>query len=170
MFYKTNATVINLSGWNAGRINNFSNMFAGNSKLESVNMAGWITNGAADYKGMFNDCPNLVTITADNGFRVNNTGYIMFRGDTKLLGANGTSFSTDKSEYARVDREGLPGYFSSSTADGVVSAKLYNSGTVSGSYTDLTADGSVPSDWNYYSGPRLLEVNLYSMKKMKLKL
>ncbi len=164
MFYKTNATVINLSGWNVTKVSNFTNMFNGNSRLESINLAGWHTNPNSDYTGMFNECGNLVSITADNAFKVSNTNVTMFKNDKKLIGANGTTYSTDKSSHARVDKDGAPGYFSLSTSDGIVSAKLYNGGSASGAYTELTSAGSVPPDWNYYSGARLLEVKLFSMK------
>ncbi len=165
MFYKSSASVIDLSGWKVNNISHFNDMFASNNKLQSVSLNGWTTKPSADYTGMFNDCTSLVSITASSGFNVSNNNIVMFKNDTKLIGASGTTFSTDKSSYAKIDGgTSSPGYFSTSTADGVVAAKLYNSGSVSGSYTDLTKDGSVPPDWNYYSGARLLEVSLYSMK------
>ena len=160
-----NTSLINLSGWNVSNISNYTDMFAENSKLESISLAGWNTKSSANYNGMFNNCPNLISISTDNGFKVNDTNITMFKNDKKLLGANGTTFSTDKSQYARIDKNDSPGYLSLSTTDGIISAKLYDTGSVSGSYTDLTAAGSVPPDWNFYSGARLLEVKLFSMKK-----
>lgn len=164
MFSNTGSSYISLAGWNVSKVTKYNNMFANNSKLTTVSLAGWNTNPNADFTGMFNNCPNLLTITTDSGFKVGNTNVSMFTGDTKLSGGSGTTYSNDKSLYARLDASGTPGYLSSSTTDGVVSAKLYNSGTVSGSYTDLTANGSVPPDWDYYNGPRLLEIDLFSMK------
>ncbi len=165
MFYKTNASMINLAGWDVANISNYNDMFAGSTKLESINLAGWNTNPNAQFNGMFNDCSNLISITADSGFRVNNNSITMFANDRKIVGSRGTTYSTDKSLYARIDLDGSPGYLSNSTTDGIVSAKLYETGTVSGSFTELTNEGSTPPDWDFYSGPRLLEVKLFSMTK-----
>lgn len=165
MFYKTNATTINLAGWNVNNITNYNDMFANNSRLESINLVGWNTKASANYAGMFNDCNNLISISTGDGFKVSNTNVSMFKNDTKLIGVHGTTFINDKSLYARVDKEGTPGYFSGNSNAAIVAAKLYNSGSVSGSYTDLTSAGSVPSDWDYYVGARLLEVKLFSMEK-----
>ena len=164
MFYKTNASVINLSGWNVSKITNYTDMFANSSKLENINLSGWNTKPDATYTGMFNNCGNLISISADSGFQVNNNNIVMFKDDTKLTGPY-NAYSTDKSLYARVDTQDTPGYFTSQVSEGVMSARLYDTGTVSGSYTDLTKEGSIPSDWNYYSGARLLEVKLYSMRQ-----
>ena len=165
MFYKSGASLINLADWNTSTITNYSNMFANSSKLESINLAGWNTNGNANYTGMFDNCSNLISISADNGFNVTNKNITMFANDTKLIGSRGTTFSTDKSLYARIDTDTTPGYLSTSTSDGIMSAKLYNSGIVSGSYTELTKTGSIPPDWDFYDGARLLEIKLFSMKK-----
>lgn len=165
MFYKTNSTLINLSGWNVSNITKYNDMFANSSRLESISLTGWSTNSNASYSGMFNDCNNLISISADRGFKVNDPNVTMFKNDTKIIGANGTTFKTDKSLYAKVDTIGTQGYLSMSNTDGIVSAKLYDSGSVSGSYTELTNDGSTPPDWNFYDGARLLEVKVFSMKK-----
>ena len=165
MFYKTNATTINLAGWNVSNITNYNNMFADNSRLESVNLVGWNTKASANYTGMFDNCNNLISISAGDGFKVSNTDVSMFKNDTKLIGVHGTTFINDKSLYARVDKEGTPGYFSGNNNNAIVAAKLYNSGSVTGAYTDLTSSGSVPPDWDYYAGARLLEVKLFSMNK-----
>ncbi len=165
MFYKSGATLINLSGWNLQSLVHYTDMFAGSNKLESINLNGWNTNPNANYGGMFNDCTNLVSVSTGSGFKVNKTDTVMFKNDSRITGGHDTTFINDKSLYARVDGgESSPGYFSSNNSDGVVSAKLYDSGTVSGSYTDLTNTGAVPSDWDYYVGARLLEVKVYSMK------
>ncbi len=165
MFYKSGATLINLSGWNLQSLVHYTDMFAGSNKLESINLNGWNTNPNANFKGMFDDCTNLVSISTGSGFKVNKTDTVMFKNDTRITGGHDTTFINDKSLYARVDGgESSPGYFSSNNSDGVVSAKLYDSGTVSGLYTDLTNTGAVPSDWDYYVGARLLEVKVYSMK------
>ena len=169
MFYKSNASFINLSSWTVGNITNYTDMFAGNTRIENISLVGWNTNSSANYTGMFNDCTNLISISADTGFTVGNTNVVMFRNTTKIIGSRGTTYVNDKSLYARVDTDSTPGYLSISTSDGIVSAKLYDTGTVSGSYTELTNSGAVPPDWNYYSGARLLEVKLFSMKKNSTK-
>ena len=164
MFYKTKASMINLSGWNVRNVANYNQMFSFNNKLESINLVGWTTNPNADFTEMFNECPNLISITAGTGFTVSDPNITMFRNDLKIVGVKGTTFITDRSLYARVDREGTPGYLSMVESDGIVSAKLYDSGTVSSQFTELTDIGSVPPDWDYYSGARLLEIKLFSMK------
>ena len=169
MFYGANVSLINLSGWDVRKINNYENMFAENSKIENISLAGWNTNGNATYTGMFNNCPNLISISADNGFKVNVIDEVMFKNDTKIVGSRGTTFINDKSLYARIDSSDKSGYMSLSTSNGVVSAKLYDTGTVSGSFTELTSKGSTPPDWNFYNGARLLEIKLFSMNKNSTK-
>ena len=64
---------------------------------------------------MFRDCQNLKTIYAGDGW---STGAVtdsaeMFYGSTNLKGGAGTTFDSsfvDKT-YARIDRPGVPGYF-----------------------------------------------------------
>lgn len=168
MFYGTKANEIILSGWNTSNVTSFKNMFS-NCNAREILLGGWNTSISANYINMFSNCSNLNIIGVTNSFNVPSDDIVMFKNDNKLMGGKGTLYSTDKSKYARLDSDDEPGYFASVTSDGIMTAKLYDSGSVSGSGTYLTAEGSIPNDWNFYSGARLLEVKLYAMEKGKTK-
>ncbi len=62
-------------------------------------------------------------------------------------------------QYARVDKQGTPGYFSEYVIGSRdISGVLYDSGSVSDSYVTLTENGTDATPWNYKNGARLLEI------------
>lgn len=105
--------------------NSLSWMFKGCTSLETVNISGFNTYKVKDMSEMFNGCSNLVTIYGPDVFDISglmndsfaSTKYgaqqDMFKGCTKLVGGNKTSFNSAyvDATYARVDKAGRPGYF-----------------------------------------------------------
>ena len=103
------------------KVTNFSNMFAGCSKLSSVDLGTLDMSRGTNFNGMFSGCSSLTTIkVGQETWNVNGaTGDGMFTGCTKLVGGNGTPYSADHTgiDYARVDGGAAnPGYFTASNA------------------------------------------------------
>ena len=170
LFANCGATTIDLSAWDVTGVTNFSYMFAGSQKLNTILLKNWETQGDANYTGMFDNCYRLVTIKASNKFVVNNPSTPMFTQCVALVGSMGTSFIDASALYARVDKDDAPGYFSEDNTTGTFVAKLYDSGTPSLAYTDLTKNGKAATPWNYYSDARMLEINAFSMPRGEKKI
>ena len=121
-----NLSSLDLTEWNVSNVKNFyenlngdRGMFKNCLKLETLDLSSWHTSNATDMREMFCQCSNLTTIYASDNFDTslvtNSTN--MFRSSTKLIGGNGTTYSSshiDK-EYARLDNNENPGYFSLKT-------------------------------------------------------
>ena len=163
MFKANKASSINLSGWNVSNLNDYTDMFNG-SEAKSITLGDWKTNANATYRNMFSNAKNLVTIVTKDNFKVNNRNTIMFDNTKNILGANGTTYKGNTAFYARLDKSGSAGYFTDIIPNGILVAKLYDSGSNSSSSIDLTDAGISPSPWNLYTGPRLLEIKVFSMQ------
>ena len=91
-------------------------MFNGCSKLTSLDLSGFNTAKVTTMLNMFYGCTNLTTIYAGDGWTTNAVTYSteMFKNCTKLVGGQGTTYSsshTDKA-YAHIDGGySNPGYF-----------------------------------------------------------
>ena len=112
---------LDLSNWDTGYINNFNASFHQNSLIETIDLSGWNISSATDIGRMFSQNPLLTTIYTSIDFiaddSVNNSD--MFNYDTSLTGANGTRFAVagvKDGSYAKIDREGTPGYFTRKTS------------------------------------------------------
>ena len=89
-------------------------MFSGCSKLELVQLRGLCTDTVTDMQYMFMGCENLQQIYASDDFvTANANGNYMFGDCERLVGGNGTEYSSTyrNAERARIDRPGRPGYF-----------------------------------------------------------
>ena len=164
MFYGAQSQTIDLSGWSVEKVRNFDKMFNSAKKVGSINITGWEPSQEATFYNMFENCPSLTTISASNGFSLNNKTISMFNGSKNIQGSEGTKYKDDTSKYAHVDKASNPGYFSSGQPKANFSAKLYNTGSVSEDYTELTTSGATADPWNYKNGSRLLEISLYNME------
>ena len=111
--------------WDTSKTTTFYALFANCSGLTTLDLAGLSTASAKNVGSMFQGCTALTTIAATDSFAVpaaadsNN----MFKNCTALVGGNGTPFDGDKTsgEYARIDKEGQPGYFTSPVAKVILS-------------------------------------------------
>jgi len=109
-------TSLDVSGFKTDNVTAMNHMFSGCSSLTSLDVSGFKTDNVTDMARMFDGCSALTTIYANeenwNTDKVTLSSN-MFYGCTKLTGGNGTKYDashTDK-EYARIDKPGMPGYF-----------------------------------------------------------
>ena len=110
-------TSLNLSNFNTAKVTNMTSMFQGCSSLETLDLNGFKTDALEAMNYMFSDCPQLKTIYCDNDWDTSkvpeNVKDKVFYNSPNLVGGNGTVYAESHVgyEYARVDREGTPGYF-----------------------------------------------------------
>lgn len=169
MFENTQLTELDLSNWNVSDVSSFDSMFKNSAKLSSVLMKAWETSPSANYNSMFEGCSELRTISTSSTFVVGVSNVSMFHGCTNIVGGAGTTYKNSLSIYARVDTPETPGYFTADNNVGTFAARLYETGSASSGYTELTTGGAAATPWNYKQGARLLEINLYAMPKRQEK-
>ena len=107
-------TTLDLSYINTSGVTSMEQMFQSCTNLTAVDLTGWDTSNVTNIFQMFYSCPKLKTIYASDTFVVNASSTSnMFKGDTNLVGGNGTTYDSANvgKTYARIDREGTPGYF-----------------------------------------------------------
>ena len=114
-------TSLDVSGFDTSQVTNMSNMFNSCSGLTELDLSKFDTSQVTNMSNMFSSCSGLITIYVSEYDEVAGTGWTtsavtsssnMFYNCTKLVGQNGTIFNgnyTDKT-YARIDKEGEPGY------------------------------------------------------------
>ena len=112
-----NLTDLNLSNFNVKNVSGIGGMFYNCSSLTSLDLSSFDTSNVTDMRNMFDSCDNLVTIYVSDKFTTDKVGESksdeMFYNCLALVGGNGTKYNssyTDKT-YARIDRDGTPGYF-----------------------------------------------------------
>lgn len=93
-------------------------MFYGCSSLKELNLTGNDTGTVTNMWWMFAGCSSLETIYVSGGFTtglLSQTDNQMFRDCTSLVGGNGTGYSVlrTSADYACIDNDDHPGYFSS---------------------------------------------------------
>ena len=107
--------IISLNNVDTSRVTSMYNLFDG-SKIKHLDLTSFDTKKVTDMSNMFSYLNDLESITVSDDFVVEqvNSSSNMFYGDTKLIGGNGTEYSSshiDK-EYAHYDHgESDPGYF-----------------------------------------------------------
>ena len=109
-------TILDLSSFNTANVTNMGEMFSSCSALTYVDLSGFATENVTSSYEMFRDCTNLTTIFCYNDWNLpdNHDNAMLFYNCGKLVGGNGTAFTTDDRVFARVDREDAPGYFTKS--------------------------------------------------------
>ena len=117
-------TSLDLSGFNTQNVTGMVYMFCSCSSLTSLDLSGFNTQNVTGMSYMFYICPSLTTIYADEkSWSTKNVqaGDYLFSLCEKLVGGNGTVYSANHvdSEYARVDKEGAPGYFTQKEGTGI---------------------------------------------------
>ena len=109
---------LDLSHFDTGKVTSMLCMFYASNNLTSLDLSNFKTDKVETINSMFSGCKNLKTIFCNNDWNTENVtdvGRSIFYGCTSLVGGNGTAYDEghiDK-EYARIDREGTPGYFTS---------------------------------------------------------
>ena len=120
MFYNCKALEeIDLSTFETENVKDMHNMFNGCDSLKCINLAKFKTPKVENFENMFASCPELTTIIAANKFSMESirgtAAWNMFKDDLKLVGGNGTLYSTYggllDSSYAHADCFEEPGYF-----------------------------------------------------------
>ena len=168
-------TSLNLSSFNTANVKSVNSMFYGCEALTSLNLSSFNTAKVYDMESMFRNCSNLKTIYVSDawstaGMPNYNSSYYMFANCTSLVGGYGTRYNPDHVDhlYARVDRPGIPGYF---TYDGEAYVCYTPSNTTltfycdnqrssrSGTIYDLNTGTNIPGwivDGNYINVTRVV--------------
>ncbi len=106
---------LDISGFDTGQAVGTYCMFKGCTGLQSLDLSNWNTGKVTDMRSMFAGCTNLKTIRISEHFVTDNVknSVFMFDGCYSLVGGNGTVFDSTHTykEYARIDKPGVPGYF-----------------------------------------------------------
>ena len=91
------------------------------SALVEINLSGWDFSSAENCLSMFYDCKELKTIYATNDFDCssipNSKRGSMFTSCSKIVGGNGTTYHGDSYTNAKIDRDGVTGYFTLGSTD-----------------------------------------------------
>jgi surface protein len=110
----SNLVSIDLSSFDTSNVTDLHEMFQGCTSLTALDLSSFDTSLVTRTDEMFGDCSSLTTISvSDLWSTVSVTqGDGMFTGCTKLVGGNGTVYDENHTDYtyARIDREGEPGY------------------------------------------------------------
>ena len=114
-------TKLNLSSFDTSNVTNMGSMFYACRNITELDLSNFDTINVTDIENMFYNCYNLTTIYVNEFDSSTNKGWTtincksanVFSNSKKLVGGNGTTYSFDKNttEYARIDTDGAPGYF-----------------------------------------------------------
>ena len=107
--------IIGLETINTSNVIDMSWMFGLSTNLITLDVSNFDTSKVTNMHGMFEGCNNLKTIYANDNFDTTNVTESgdMFYGCRTLVGGEGTIYDEShvNHEYARVDKEDSPGYF-----------------------------------------------------------
>ncbi|MBR0049256.1 MAG: BspA family leucine-rich repeat surface protein [Prevotella sp.] len=122
-FYKCSSltAITGMKNLHTDNVTYMSYMFYGCSSLTSLDVSGFKTDNVTSMSGMFYNCYGLKAIYAseENWSTAKVTsGKNVFYGCTSLIGGNGTKYDASHVgvEYACIDKEGQPGYFTEKQA------------------------------------------------------
>ena len=147
MFESCNSlTSLDLSKFDTSKVTGMRFMFYFCNRLTSLDVSKFDTSKVTDMSYMFGNCSKLSKIyvseyneTTGKGWTTKNVtnSSNMFSGATKLVGGNGTVYNSSNVDatYARIDKEGEPGYL---TDIEISTTKSYV-----GYYADVDGDGTV---------------------------
>ena len=139
---------LDVSKFDTSQVTNMSAMFLECSGLTSLDVSKFDTSKVINMSIMFYTCNSLSKIyvseyneTTDKGWTTKNVtdSRDMFYAATKLVGGNGTvyNFSNRDATYARIDKEGEPGYLTD------IAQKASETESYVGYYADVDGDGTV---------------------------
>lgn len=149
MFNKCSSlTSLDVSNFDTSQVTDMSAMFLECSGLTSLDVSKFDTSKVINMSIMFYTCNSLSKIyvseyneTTDKGWTTKNVtdSRDMFYAATKLVGGNGTvyNFSNRDATYARIDKEGEPGYLTD------IAQKASETESYVGCYADVDGDGTV---------------------------
>ena len=140
MFRGSNPDTLDLSNFDTSKVTDMTEMFSHNSSIISfpinfgsfatvmsgmfqyssrtaLDLSNFNTSNVTDMKYMFQYCSSLETIYVGDLWSMGavTTSKSMFSGCTSLVGGKGTKYNSsyDDKTYARIDKDGAPGYFTS---------------------------------------------------------
>ena len=135
-------TDVDLTSFETENLHSTNSLFYECESLKTVDLSSFSTPELTDAGYMFFSCSELTTIYASDLWSTEKTttSDLMFSYCNNLVGGNGTVFTTEHTdkEYARIDREGQPGYFTDKNASAMAEAYavLSDSSTVLTFYYD----------------------------------
>ncbi len=150
--YCTSLTSLDLSGWNTSNFSIMESMFNYCTSLTSLDLSGWNTSNVTSMYGMFYYCKKLETIIVGNDWNTDKVDLkdssSMFGGCTALVGGQGTTFDSTKTDktYARIDggpKSATPGYFTKGHAPSTSYTVTWMDGTTL-LCTSSVAEGESP--------------------------
>lgn len=119
-------TDLDVSGFDTSNARDMTGMFYNCKALTSLDLSSFDTSDVNTMKEMFSGSTNLETITASDAFVTTGldpdpsigSNVNVFLNCTSLVGGNGTTYDANHvdSEYARIDTEETPGYFTAASA------------------------------------------------------
>ena len=114
-------TDVDLTSFETENLHSTNSLFYECESLKTVDLSSFSTPELTDAGYMFFSCSELTTIYASDLWSTEKTttSDLMFSYCNNLVGGNGTVFTTEHTdkEYARIDREGQPGYFTEKVAE-----------------------------------------------------
>ena len=143
----SNFTSLNISNFDTSQVTKMGYMFYSCRSLTSLDVSNFDTNQVTDMSSMFAYCSKLSKIyvseyneTTGKGWTTKNVtdSSKMFTGAIKLVGGNGTKFKSSyvDATYARIDKEGEPGYLTDIGQESKTESYV-------GYYADVDGDGTV---------------------------
>jgi len=105
---------LDLSNFNTANVTAMYVMFARCNALTTLDLSNFNTANVTAIAQMFAGCTQLTTIYGEDwDLSLSEDGGDMFAGCVSLVGGNGTTYNSSHTngEYARIDRTGTPGYF-----------------------------------------------------------
>lgn len=113
-FNCTQLKEVDISSFDTRNIKTMRLMFLGCYNLKELDLSNFNTSLVEDVDSMFKGCTALRTIYAGDEWTMDRviTHKDMFENCKKIVGGNGTTYNSSytNATYARIDREGTPGY------------------------------------------------------------
>lgn len=137
-------------------------MFSGCTSLKVLDLSSFKKNSNYTMREMFSGCSKLTTIHVGKGWQTatfdDAAAQNMFYGCTSLVGGNGTGYDASYvgKEYARIDTEGTPGYFTKRAPYAV-----YNDGLLV-FYNDDDINSRVGTKYTIYENPYQNNLHIYT--------
>ena len=157
---------------NMSDVTDIGYMFGGCSSLTSLDLSTFDIGKVKKMDSMFSGCNSLATILVDSDWNTESVtdGMNMFLGCTSLVGGNGTTYDASRTGcvYAKIDRPGMPGYFTDKNGSVVYVAEtpVLSLDYATGALTIICAtEGSTihyaigTGDKQDYAGPVMLTDN-----------
>ena len=114
-----NLEAIDCSKWTPAAGKRYADMFRGCFKVTTLDVSNFDFSKATDIDNLFYQCGALTTIYASGDFVVTSLTNVgnaakLFHQCNKLVGGNGTKWDSNHIDYtyAKIDRDGTPGYLS----------------------------------------------------------